>query len=156
MFWEIHEVRKGLWAFILDCAFWILIGWAEKLQSHDREWNPPTGQVCTVDWLEFQGSCYRRFEERRTWHQARNACRDLEGDLVALTTSSIQEFVYKNLAIGRTLWIGLVQNEKVHRYVTERQFGLLWFLDVNFPLLTWNVLIKIILVHHCALKLSKV
>ena len=27
-FWEIHEVRKGLWAFFLDCAFRMLIGWA--------------------------------------------------------------------------------------------------------------------------------
>ena len=27
---EIHEVRKGFWAFILDCAFRVLIGWAEK------------------------------------------------------------------------------------------------------------------------------
>ena len=26
----IHEVRKGLWAFFLHCAFRILIGWAGK------------------------------------------------------------------------------------------------------------------------------
>ena len=30
----IHEVRKGLWASFLDCAFQILIGWAGKLGSH--------------------------------------------------------------------------------------------------------------------------
>ena len=24
----IHEVRKGSWAFFLDCALWMLIGWA--------------------------------------------------------------------------------------------------------------------------------
>ena len=28
-----HEVRKGLWAFFLDCAFQVLIGWPGKLQS---------------------------------------------------------------------------------------------------------------------------
>ena len=27
-FWEINEVRKGLWAFYLDYAFRMLIGWA--------------------------------------------------------------------------------------------------------------------------------
>ena len=27
------EVRKGLWAFFLDCAFRVLIGWAGKLRS---------------------------------------------------------------------------------------------------------------------------
>ena len=30
---EIHEVRKGIWAFFLDCAFRMLIGWASKLRS---------------------------------------------------------------------------------------------------------------------------
>ena len=29
--WEIHKVRKGLWALFVDCAFWMLIGWAGKL-----------------------------------------------------------------------------------------------------------------------------
>ena len=35
IFGEIHEVRKGLWSFFLDCAFRMLIGWAGKLQSRD-------------------------------------------------------------------------------------------------------------------------
>ena len=30
---EIHEVRKGLWALFLDCAFRALIGWSDKPQS---------------------------------------------------------------------------------------------------------------------------
>ena len=34
--WDIHEVRKGLWAFILDCAFRVLSGWAGELWSHGR------------------------------------------------------------------------------------------------------------------------
>ena len=25
---ETHEARKGFWTFFLDCAFWMLIGWA--------------------------------------------------------------------------------------------------------------------------------
>ena len=33
IFGEIHEVRKGTWAFFLDCSFRMLIGWADKLQS---------------------------------------------------------------------------------------------------------------------------
>ena len=31
---EMYEVRKGLWAFFLDCDFRALIGWADKLRSH--------------------------------------------------------------------------------------------------------------------------
>ena len=37
IFGEIHEARKGLRAFFLDCAFRVLIGWADKLRSHDLE-----------------------------------------------------------------------------------------------------------------------
>ena len=32
---EIHEVRKGLWAFFL-MSFRMLIGWAGKLRSHGQ------------------------------------------------------------------------------------------------------------------------
>ena len=34
--WELHEVRKGLWAIYLYCAFRMLIRWRGKLQSHAR------------------------------------------------------------------------------------------------------------------------
>ena len=33
---ENHEVRKGLWAFFLDCAFRMLIGWARRLRYHGK------------------------------------------------------------------------------------------------------------------------
>ena len=33
IFGEIYKLRKGLWAFFLDCVFRVLIGWAGKLQS---------------------------------------------------------------------------------------------------------------------------
>ena len=40
IFWAIHEVHKGLWAFFLDCAFRVLIGWAANYDhvtvSHRR------------------------------------------------------------------------------------------------------------------------
>ena len=38
-FWEIHKVRKGLWALFLDCAFRMLIGWAGKFRSRGEEWR---------------------------------------------------------------------------------------------------------------------
>ena len=35
IFGDIHQVRKGLWAFFfLIVPFWMLIGWAGKLWSH--------------------------------------------------------------------------------------------------------------------------
>ena len=43
-FGGIHEVRKGLWAFFPDCAFRMLIGFAEKLRSHCS----PTTEITRV------------------------------------------------------------------------------------------------------------
>ena len=37
IFFSVHEVRKGLWDFYLDCAFRMLIGWAGKLRSRDLQ-----------------------------------------------------------------------------------------------------------------------
>ena len=37
-FWEIHEVRKGLWAFFLDGVCQMLIDWAGKFQSRGLYW----------------------------------------------------------------------------------------------------------------------
>ena len=48
-FWEIHEVRKGLWAFYLDCAFRVLIGWAGKVWSRGKYWK--TGIVYNTKWI---------------------------------------------------------------------------------------------------------
>ena len=41
IFREIHAVRKGLWAFFLDCAFRMLIGWADKLRSRGNKQKSP-------------------------------------------------------------------------------------------------------------------
>ena len=34
-FGKIYKLRKGLWAFLLDCLFRVLIGWADKLRHMD-------------------------------------------------------------------------------------------------------------------------
>ena len=35
---EIHEVRKGMWAFfLLEWAFQMPVGWGGELQSHDTK-----------------------------------------------------------------------------------------------------------------------
>ena len=44
-FGELHEVRKGLWFFFLHCAFWMLIGWANKLRSRGQNTSPMRCQM---------------------------------------------------------------------------------------------------------------
>lgn len=62
---------------------------------------------CEPHWLEYQGHCYKFFRERKTWTAAREMCRALHGDLVVMQNNRKQKFVYENLAVGKTLWIGL-------------------------------------------------
>ena len=55
---HIHEVRKDMWAFFLDCALRMLIGWADKLRSRGKyivadyavktldQWNFNSVNIC--------------------------------------------------------------------------------------------------------------
>ena len=49
--WEIYEVRKGMWAFFLNCAFRILIGWGGKhVTLWDSEIYPLGMRLCVWLW----------------------------------------------------------------------------------------------------------
>ena len=50
--------------------------------------------------------------ERKTWGEAREVCNALGGDLVTIKDANKQSFVYDNLAVGKTLWIGLRRDDK--------------------------------------------
>ena len=61
VFGEIHEVRKGLWAFFLT-AFRMLIGWAGKL----RETPANKDHLCITPLISSPGiDGY----QRRRWHR---------------------------------------------------------------------------------------
>ena len=75
---------------------------------------------CDSGWLNYQTICIKYFPERRTWSEARETCRDYEGDLVTIHDRKKQTFVYKNFAVERTLWIGLVRNEEYVTWVVRR------------------------------------
>ena len=54
IFWEIHEARKGMWAFFLDCAFQMQIGWADRLRTHGgKDSQAPKGIAALIPWIDF-------------------------------------------------------------------------------------------------------
>ena len=59
IFGEIHEVRKGMWAFFLDCTFRMLIGWAGKYVVK-RVFQPPGKSWLNLSFLSacFYSSCF--------------------------------------------------------------------------------------------------
>ncbi|XP_041854032.1 aggrecan core protein isoform X2 [Melanotaenia boesemani] len=70
-------------------------------------------QGCPEGWMEFRGSCYFHFEDRLTWSEAEQHCRELNSHLVSISSEEEQQFVNSNNQNYQ--WIGLndkdVQNE---------------------------------------------
>ncbi|KAJ7311100.1 hypothetical protein JRQ81_006699 [Phrynocephalus forsythii] len=60
---------------------------------------------CEVGWTKFQGNCYKHFEEKHTWVEAENLCREYQSHLSSIITPEEQEFVNKNAQDYQ--WIGL-------------------------------------------------
>ncbi|NXJ62788.1 PGCA protein, partial [Rostratula benghalensis] len=70
------------------------------------------GDLCEIDlenceegWTKFQGHCYRHFEDRETWMDAENRCRQHQAHLSSIITPEEQEFV--NSHAQDYQWIGL-------------------------------------------------
>ncbi|NXI60405.1 PGCA protein, partial [Chloroceryle aenea] len=70
------------------------------------------GDLCEIDlenceegWTKFQGHCYRHFDERETWMDAENRCRQHQAHLSSIITPEEQEFV--NSHAQDYQWIGL-------------------------------------------------
>uniref|UniRef100_A0A671RIG7 C-type lectin domain-containing protein n=1 Tax=Sinocyclocheilus anshuiensis TaxID=1608454 RepID=A0A671RIG7_9TELE len=66
------------------------------------------------DWYEFGEFCYKPFEEKKTWHSARTACRQLGADLVSIRSMTEQMCVCisecvctKERETTSDVWIGL-------------------------------------------------
>ncbi|KAM6308461.1 aggrecan core protein isoform 1-T1 [Aegotheles albertisi] len=62
-------------------------------------------QNCEEGWTKFQGHCYRHFEDRETWMDAENRCRQHQAHLSSIITPEEQEFV--NSHAQDYQWIGL-------------------------------------------------
>ncbi|XP_078358046.1 snaclec agkisacutacin subunit A-like [Oculina patagonica] len=71
----------------------------------------PDGDRCRPGWLQYQNHSIKFFKEIKTWSEARETCRTFDGDLVTIYDEKKQMFVYNNLAVGKTLWIGLKRDD---------------------------------------------
>ncbi|XP_015283428.1 PREDICTED: aggrecan core protein [Gekko japonicus] len=69
---------------------------------------------CEVGWTKFQGNCYKYFEERHTWVDAENLCREYQSHLSSIITPEEQEFVNNNSQDYQ--WIGLSDRAVEHDF----------------------------------------
>jgi hypothetical protein len=70
-----------------------------------------------ADAKHFNGRWYKVVLEKKSWHAARDKCKEMGGQLVTVPDAATWEFV-KGLGAGRLLWIGATDE------VTARQW--LW------------------------------
>ncbi len=65
------------------------------------EWRISLELRCSgPDWYEFGEFCYKPFEEKKTWHSARTACRQLGADLVSIRSMTEQSWLESYLYQG--------------------------------------------------------
>ncbi|OXB84687.1 UNVERIFIED_CONTAM: hypothetical protein H355_001164 [Colinus virginianus] len=67
---------------------------------------------CPESWLFFNNKCFKIFASNTTrklaWHDAREVCIDLGGNLASIPNERVQAFVYYNLKDATTnVWIGM-------------------------------------------------
>ena len=66
---------------------------------------------CKNGWSFFKGSCYKLYEEAKSWDDARAVCdtdtpADSTGDLASVTTNDMQMFMVTLIQARARLWIG--------------------------------------------------
>ncbi|MCJ8734298.1 hypothetical protein PDJAM_G00233640 [Pangasius djambal] len=71
-------------------------------------------QGCADDWVEFEGSCYIYFTERKNWTNAEQHCRELNSHLLSITSK--QEQIFINNHIWDYQWIGLTDRDQQNEF----------------------------------------
>ena len=72
----------------------------------------------------FKSHHYLFIPDKKTWQQAKQACEDMGGHLVTITSKEENDFVYK-LTSGKNTWIGCTDQEKEGewKWVTGETFS---------------------------------
>uniref|UniRef100_W5L4U0 Mannose receptor, C type 1b n=1 Tax=Astyanax mexicanus TaxID=7994 RepID=W5L4U0_ASTMX len=98
---------------------------------------------CYSPWIPYSGHCYLLSRTKRTWLEARDACRREGGDLLSILNVEEQSFTLSQLGYAKTdeLWIGFYYLKTSMLFEWSDQSNVqftLW--DVNEP--SYNAAIK--------------
>ncbi|XP_066135196.1 macrophage mannose receptor 1 [Saccopteryx bilineata] len=83
---------------------------------------PPAPGGCKEGWSFYNNKCLKIFgfveEERKTWHNAREACKNLNGNLVSISNEKEQAFLtYRMKDSTFNAWIGLNDRNAEHTFL---------------------------------------
>ncbi|EDV19226.1 uncharacterized protein TRIADDRAFT_33913 [Trichoplax adhaerens] len=59
-------------------------------------------------WADVENKCYRHFDQQLSWEAARTSCRQLNGDLIVITSGTVVNILQDTFVnITTSFWIGL-------------------------------------------------
>ncbi|KAI5087738.1 CD209 antigen-like protein C, partial [Silurus meridionalis] len=63
-------------------------------------------------WINFRSSFYYVSNEKKSWEESRQNCRDKGADMMIINSKEEQEFIIKHISSIREVWIGLSDKDK--------------------------------------------
>ena len=65
--------------------------------------------TCPDDWYRYENSCYKIYEDRKTWIKARAFCLNVDAELISIHNNKEATLILEHLNVKseRILWIGL-------------------------------------------------
>ncbi|XP_031573413.1 C-type lectin lectoxin-Lio2-like isoform X2 [Actinia tenebrosa] len=73
---------------------------------------------CAPGWVFFNASCYKLFNDKGTWSEARRGCEAQGSHLLTFSSAEENDFVYKTFTKSKSVWIGLHRNPVDFYWVT--------------------------------------
>lgn len=78
-----------------------------------------------ADAIEFNGHCYKMFDESFSWDNAKKECEKIGGHLVTINSKEEQEFLVDMVksSTKKNMWIGAYPSNGNYRWITGEQFS---------------------------------
>ncbi|XP_033127575.1 uncharacterized protein LOC117125224 isoform X2 [Anneissia japonica] len=72
---------------------------------------------CAKGWQSFGSSCYRFFDIKVNWEEARHACQTMNADLVVVKDQEEHAFIFNNANRTGNIWLGLTDIKKESDFI---------------------------------------
>ncbi|KAJ7362200.1 hypothetical protein OS493_013298, partial [Desmophyllum pertusum] len=66
--------------------------------------------VCSNNWVDMQGSCYKFFSTALNWNASKSACKKLGSKLVVINSQAEQQALGSKIPDAQLTWIGLYRD----------------------------------------------
>uniref|UniRef100_A0A8C5WCP0 C-type lectin domain-containing protein n=1 Tax=Leptobrachium leishanense TaxID=445787 RepID=A0A8C5WCP0_9ANUR len=97
----------------------------EKLSECARkETTNPLGPLCDgawSKWTPFQMNCYKLYDEKKTWEEAKQHCEAQKAHLIVINSDAEQELM-KNMTKDQYIWLGLTDADGSWKWIDGTRY----------------------------------